>query len=81
MPLSHNVFEGLVELSVRIFTIRDSECTISSGEAKNSVLAQFIRNRAGEILEHMDAWRKKRCLLDDNYHTPGPEYHTDLPTC
>ena len=74
------MFEGLVELPVRISTIGDSECTITSGEAKNSVLAQFIRNRVGEILEHMDAWRKKRCLLDDNYHTPGAENHADLPT-
>ena len=70
----------MVEKPVRISTFGDSECTISSVEAENSVLAQFFANRVGEILEHMQSWTKMGCKVDDIFHVPGTENPSDIST-
>ena len=71
--------EGLSRMPDRITIIGDSECTISSVESEEGVLAPYFARRCDEVEEHMNNW-KKICEVDPLYHTPGGLNISDLAT-
>ena len=52
------LIDGMRQKPWRTTIIGDSECTISSCEAKESVLNQWFVFRVGEIVEHREKWKK-----------------------
>ena len=61
--------EGLPRVPDRITLIGDSECTISSVESEEGILAPYFAKRCEEIDEHMSKW-KQVSVVDPLYHTP-----------
>ena len=71
--------DGLSRLPDRITLIGDSECTISSVESEEGILAPYFVRRCDEIEEHMNKWREN-IVVDPLYHTPGGLNISDLAT-
>ena len=63
----------------RISVIGDSECTISSVESEEGILAPYFARRCEEIEEHMKNW-SQTCQVDPLFHTPGSLNISDLAT-
>lgn len=70
---------GLALPPDRITVIGDSECTISSVESEEGILAPYFARRCEEIEEHMKNW-SQTCQVDPLYHTPGSLNISDLAT-
>ena len=71
---------GLSEMPAQITLCGDSECTISAVECEDGVLQVWFSNRVAEVLEHMEAWRKKGIVVDKLQHWPGLSNIADIGT-
>ena len=54
---SLSLWDGFPEKPSRVSFFGDSECTINSVEAEETVLKEWFDNQVTEVLENMDRWR------------------------
>ena len=71
---------GLVKLPKEIVMVGDSECTIATVEAEDTVLQPFFANHVSEVEEHIRGYEKTGVKVGPLMHTPGLENVADLAT-
>jgi len=60
--------------------VGDSECTIATVEAEDTVLQAFFANRVSEVEEHIRGFKKLGVKVGKLMHTPGLKNIADLAT-
>merc|ERR1711888_553346 len=78
--LIDELLPGIQVPPAEIILMGDSQCTISCVEADNRVLDMWFANRAAEVQDRMETWRRKGMKVNDLFHWPGESNIADLGT-
>ena len=78
--LIDELLPGIQVPPTEIILMGDSQCTISCVEADNRVLDVWFANRAAEVQDRMESWKRKGIKVNDLYHWPGESNIADLGT-
>ena len=74
------ILPELTHRPIRLSLLGYSECTITSVEFEQYILAPYFSNKSAEVLEHMEGWRTEGYKVDQIHHWPGSDNIADLGT-
>ena len=78
--LLSSLWDGFSKRPSRVSILGNSECTINSVEAEETVLKEWFDNCVSEIQENFDCWSEVGTQVDPLHHWPGTTNPADIVT-